>query len=242
MSDASEYQRSLIELRNAIVELKKCRTTTRTYSSLKPTRFSERESAPMFVWLGLPNLIPWQLNTDRKRRVMTRDQARRYHKACNESGLVGVNGPCFEIEMDKISGGCGNSCTRDGMHYNDATFESCVTIILNMGDLGKDYFGLLRTWYVRCMQHSRVFSFHVELPHRDMANEMVFAIRIGVAFLTGVCNPDWFLHSGLLFTNQEVNYRSLSFFRSFFLLSSKKGDGLRSRPWEVWVSTLASYP
>lgn len=136
MSDASEYQRSLIELRNAVVELQKCRTTFR-HSSLKPT-FSERDSAPMFVWLGLPTLIPSQLNTDRKRRVMTRDRARRYRKACHESGLVGVNNPCFEIEMDKISGGCGSSCTRDGMHYSDATFESCATILLNMGNLRND--------------------------------------------------------------------------------------------------------
>ena len=89
----------------------------------------------MFVWLGLPTLIPSRLNTDRKRRVMTHDRANEYHKACCESGLVGVNGPCLEIEMENISGGCGNTCTKDGMHYNDATFEACVTIIVNMGKL-----------------------------------------------------------------------------------------------------------
>lgn len=132
VDDASAYQRSLIELRNAVVELKKCRTARTGSSSLK-LMYSERDSAPMFVWLGLPTLLPSQLNTDRKRRVMTYERASEYHKACRKSGLVGVDGPCLEIDMEKISGGCGSSCTRDGMHYNEATFEACATILLNMG-------------------------------------------------------------------------------------------------------------
>ncbi|CAI5466734.1 unnamed protein product [Closterium sp. Yama58-4] len=40
-------------------------------------------------------------------------------------------GPCVLLPLRELSKGCGESCTPDGMHYNDDTYAAAVQVMLN---------------------------------------------------------------------------------------------------------------
>jgi hypothetical protein len=45
--------------------------------------------------------------------------------------LRGDDGPCMLLDVAKLTQGCGQQCTADGMHYNGEVYDAVLHIILN---------------------------------------------------------------------------------------------------------------
>eukprot|EP00897_Mesotaenium_endlicherianum_P005885 jgi/Mesen1/5324/ME000266S04512 len=95
------------------------------------TEQSQTPCQPAVFWLTLPTLVNARLNTDRKREVLTDQVSAEYARALAASELLLPKGPAFGVDLKGLSRGCGQECTSDGMHYNNATYDAAVQVVLN---------------------------------------------------------------------------------------------------------------
>ncbi|CAN6284101.1 unnamed protein product [Urochloa humidicola] len=87
---------------------------------------------PHMFWLGLPHLVNHMLNTDAKRARMNGTMLRAYDQEVDQRGLVrGDGGPCLLLDVGKLTQGCGQQCTTDGMHYDGEVYDAVLHIMLN---------------------------------------------------------------------------------------------------------------
>jgi hypothetical protein len=86
------------------------------------------------------------LKTEEKRRMMTNSQVAAYNVAAIErSGLVRPRGPLQLLDLHTLTAGCGDACTVDGIHYNNATYDAALQQLLQVG-----------VRCATCLCHSRV--------------------------------------------------------------------------------------
>jgi hypothetical protein len=87
---------------------------------------------PHMFWLGLPRLVNHMLNTEAKRAHMNDTMLNAYDREIDRRGLLrGDDGPCMLLDVAKLTQGCGQQCTADGMHYNGEVYDAVLHIILN---------------------------------------------------------------------------------------------------------------
>ncbi|WVZ57486.1 hypothetical protein U9M48_007865 [Paspalum notatum var. saurae] len=95
---------------------------------------------PHMFWLGLPHLVNHMLNTDAKRAHMNATMLRAYDREVEQRGLLrGDGGPFLLLDVGKLTQGCGQQCTADGMHYDGNVYDAVLHIMLNaMEDAKQD--------------------------------------------------------------------------------------------------------
>jgi hypothetical protein len=87
---------------------------------------------PHMFWLGLPHLVNHMLNTDAKRAHMNGTMLRAYDREVDRRGVLrGDGGPFLLLDVGKLSQGCGQQCTADGMHYDGDVYDAVMHIMLN---------------------------------------------------------------------------------------------------------------
>ena len=87
---------------------------------------------PHMFWLGLPHLVNHMLNTDAKRAHMNGTMLRAYDREVDRRGVLrGDGGPFLLLDVGKLTQGCGQQCTADGMHYDGGVYDAVMHIMLN---------------------------------------------------------------------------------------------------------------
>lgn len=87
---------------------------------------------PHMFWLGLPLLVNHMLNTEAKRIHMNATMLRAYDREVEQRGLLrGDGGPFLLLDVGKLTQGCGQQCTTDGMHYDGNVYDAVMHIMLN---------------------------------------------------------------------------------------------------------------
>ncbi|CAM6120442.1 unnamed protein product [Calypogeia fissa] len=130
--NSTRYGQGLSKLRNALLSLFPPNSYSESQSVGKMGSYSrENLQVPHMFWLNLPTLVTSWLNTETKRAKMSPDRCGQYDEALMDSNLVHPRGPLTLIDLKKISRGCGYRCTVDGMHYNNATYEAAVHVMVN---------------------------------------------------------------------------------------------------------------
>ena len=89
------------------------------------------KSQPHLFWLGMPTLINSMLNTQEKREKMTSASQFAYELALRSAKLIRPGGPFVSLDIQSLSGNCGETCTVDGMHYDGVVYQAAVHIMLN---------------------------------------------------------------------------------------------------------------
>ncbi|BBN17245.1 hypothetical protein MPTK1_7g13020 [Marchantia polymorpha subsp. ruderalis] len=133
LTNSSHYGESLSQLQRAIVSLFPSSSYTKSLTSANvvDTWSKTTLQVPHMFWLNSPALIRSMLNTERKRERMTAETSQLYEDELRKSKLVRPEGPMTLVNMKKLSQGCGPFCTIDGMHYNYATYEAAVHVVVN---------------------------------------------------------------------------------------------------------------
>jgi hypothetical protein len=132
-ANATLYGQRLSQLRSALLALFPSKSESRAswkFGNLGPWSRDDLQVPHMF-WLNLPTLIHLWLNTEMKRARMGPAACAQYDEALMESDLVHPGGPLTLIDLKKITHGCGSRCTHDGMHYNNATYQAAVHVMIN---------------------------------------------------------------------------------------------------------------
>lgn len=124
ITNDTDYVQGLSELREAI-------TATRQSVALMKSGAVETQDVPHVFWVNIPTLIPHLLNTEAKRTRMTTKKCWAYNEAVQRSRILYPEGPAMLIDMRNLSSRCGEECTADGMHYNDAVYQAAAQIALN---------------------------------------------------------------------------------------------------------------
>ncbi|EAZ16832.1 hypothetical protein OsJ_32303 [Oryza sativa Japonica Group] len=87
---------------------------------------------PHMFWLGLPLLVNHMLNTDAKKVHMNDTILQAYDLEVEQRGLLQRDGgPFLLLDVGKLSRGCGQQCTADGMHYDGDVYDAVLHIMLN---------------------------------------------------------------------------------------------------------------
>lgn len=86
---------------------------------------------PQMFWLNIPDLINPLLNTEEKRKKLTREIWTEYDDKLKTSKLLQPEGPLTLLDLHHLSKGCGIECTTDGMHYCSMVYDTAVQILLN---------------------------------------------------------------------------------------------------------------
>lgn len=87
---------------------------------------------PHLFWLGMPTLVNSMLNTEEKKKKMSRKVWEAYEQEVNNSGLfMHFGGHFLLLDIGSLSWTCGKQCTIDGMHYKSLVYEAALQIMLN---------------------------------------------------------------------------------------------------------------
>ncbi|XP_040383896.1 uncharacterized protein LOC107305080 [Oryza brachyantha] len=87
---------------------------------------------PHMFWLGLPRLVNHMLNTDAKKAHMNDTMLQTYDLEVERRGILQRDGgPFVLLDVGKLTRGCGQQCTADGMHYNGEVYDAILHIMLN---------------------------------------------------------------------------------------------------------------
>ncbi|KAF0928534.1 hypothetical protein E2562_005984 [Oryza meyeriana var. granulata] len=87
---------------------------------------------PHMFWLGLPRLVNHMLNTDAKKAHMNDTMLQAYDLEVEQRGLLQRDGgPFLLLDVGKLTRGCGQQCTADGMHYDGEVYDAVLHIMLN---------------------------------------------------------------------------------------------------------------
>ncbi|KAJ7537816.1 hypothetical protein O6H91_11G023100 [Diphasiastrum complanatum] len=112
VANASSYGYSLQRLRRTVFSLSRVASFSE-HVILGGTEVIENSAIPRFFWLNMPTLIPSLLNSELKRQRMTTNATALYAKELLKSALTYPKGPCFMIDLEILSQGCGPNCTLD---------------------------------------------------------------------------------------------------------------------------------
>ncbi|KAL6642768.1 hypothetical protein ACP70R_020949 [Stipagrostis hirtigluma subsp. patula] len=87
---------------------------------------------PHMFWIGLPRLVNHMLNTDAKRARMNHTMLQAYDREVDQRGILRRDGGPFRLlDVGKLTQGCGQQCTADGMHYDGEVYDAVMHIMLN---------------------------------------------------------------------------------------------------------------
>ncbi|KQJ97603.1 uncharacterized protein LOC100825224 [Brachypodium distachyon] len=87
---------------------------------------------PHMFWLGLPRLVNHMLNTDAKRSHMNDTMLQAYNREVDERCILRRDGGPFRLlDVGKLTRGCEQQCTADGMHYGGVVYDAVMHIMLN---------------------------------------------------------------------------------------------------------------
>ncbi|XP_020180095.2 protein ALTERED XYLOGLUCAN 9 [Aegilops tauschii subsp. strangulata] len=87
---------------------------------------------PHMFWLGLPRLVNPMLNTDAKKEHMNDTMLQAYDREVDERCILRRDGGPFRLlDVGKLTRGCEQQCTADGMHYNGVVYDAVMHIMLN---------------------------------------------------------------------------------------------------------------
>ncbi|XP_074334708.1 protein ALTERED XYLOGLUCAN 9 [Apium graveolens] len=129
ITNSTEYGSSLQQLNTYLVS---SLPVSPEYRTSDPITGTVPVPTPHFFWLGSPTLINRMLNTEEKKVKMTDAMYAAYEREMYQSKLLRQSGgPAFLLDIKLLSQKCGDRCTEDGMHYNNAVYETAVHIMLN---------------------------------------------------------------------------------------------------------------
>lgn len=129
ITNSTEYGSSLQQLNTYLVS---SLPVSPEHSTRDPITGAVSVPTPHFFWLGSPTLINRMLNTEEKKVKMTDAMYAAYEREMYRSKLLRQSGgPAFLLDIKLLSQKCGDRCTEDGMHYNNAVYGTAVHIMLN---------------------------------------------------------------------------------------------------------------
>mmetsp|Transcript_1538 Transcript_1538/g.4445 ORF Transcript_1538/g.4445 Transcript_1538/m.4445 type:complete len:394 (+) Transcript_1538:507-1688(+) len=103
----------------------------RLAKALKSLAHVKRSHPPQMFWLTVTRVVPDKLNTEEKRQQMTLENIHLYNEEIQKSGIQDVPGLNI-IDMHHLTASCGASCTEDGIHYSNSTYDIVSQVFLNM--------------------------------------------------------------------------------------------------------------
>lgn len=87
--------------------------------------------APLLAMFSITEVYPPRLKTDEKRQHLTLALVDAYNEIIGDSGILAPAGPVFLIDVHRLTKGCGPTCTLDGLHYSNTTYDAAVQILAN---------------------------------------------------------------------------------------------------------------
>ncbi|GBG85228.1 hypothetical protein CBR_g39794 [Chara braunii] len=104
---------------------------------------SQAAATPLFFWLNNPKLVSSLFNTEEKKVKLTKELHGAYDRALMRSPVLLPKGPCILLDYLQVSTDCGENCTTDGIHYNNATYHGLAQMVLNAFEVSQGDKGAL---------------------------------------------------------------------------------------------------
>ncbi|CAL5218696.1 g407 [Coccomyxa viridis] len=82
-------------------------------------------------FFSISEVYPPKLKTEEKRLHLTLESVDLYNRAIQDAGLLVPDGALYLVDMHHLTQGCGPSCTHDGLHYSNATYDAALQIWAN---------------------------------------------------------------------------------------------------------------
>jgi len=83
-------------------------------------------------WMTISSIVHHKLQSEQKKQMMTAQKVEQYNNIVDtHSGLLQPSGPAYQLDMTRLTSGCGPGCTEDGIHYNNRTFDVALQQTLN---------------------------------------------------------------------------------------------------------------
>ncbi|CAA6673437.1 unnamed protein product [Spirodela intermedia] len=132
VNNASDYGRLLRTVKTSLLSLLPNMAEFSSDWPFAGSVSSLPQPSHMF-WLGMPTLVNSKLNTEEKREKMSQSMCEAYLRELDESQLLRQRGggPLLLLDIGSLSSNCGEQCTEDGMHYDEAVYEAGIHIMLN---------------------------------------------------------------------------------------------------------------
>ncbi|KAK9784750.1 hypothetical protein WJX73_000604 [Symbiochloris irregularis] len=86
---------------------------------------------PQTALFSITEVYPPRLRTEEKRQHLTLPMVDAYNQAIAASGILAPPGTMTLIDMHHLTQGCGPTCTHDGLHYSNMTYDAAVQIFAN---------------------------------------------------------------------------------------------------------------
>ncbi len=136
VGNAAEYGSALSRMREAAAVLRSSHE-----GDLESARVRRK---PLCFWMTTTALVTQKLLTEEKRAQLTPERIRAYDEAARTAQLLGPDGLCLPLDVYSITRGapchmwvsthaadahapdCGASCTEDGMHFSNTTYDALV--------------------------------------------------------------------------------------------------------------------
>ncbi|KAK8963676.1 hypothetical protein KSP40_PGU000482 [Platanthera guangdongensis] len=119
-NNASDYSEALASVRRSAA------------SMFSPSSSRLPSQPPHMFWLGMPTLVNSMLNTEEKKKKMSRKVWEAYEQEVHGSGLFMQSGGHFLLlDIGSLSWNCGEQCTIDGMHYKSIVYEAALHVMFN---------------------------------------------------------------------------------------------------------------
>ncbi|CAL8470181.1 g9723 [Coccomyxa elongata] len=85
-------------------------------------------AAPPMSFFSISEVFPPKLKTEEKRKHLTYQNVDFYNEAIQESGLLVPDGALYLVDLHHLTQGCGPTCSHDGLHYSNATYDAALQI------------------------------------------------------------------------------------------------------------------
>mmetsp|Transcript_46244 Transcript_46244/g.117063 ORF Transcript_46244/g.117063 Transcript_46244/m.117063 type:complete len:378 (+) Transcript_46244:446-1579(+) len=102
---------------------------TRLADALRRLHSQRVRPANMF-WFSVTHIVTAKLRTEQKRQQMTLANVDAYNTAIASSDILAA-APLAMVDVTRLTGACGQSCTEDGIHFSDSTYDAAMQVILN---------------------------------------------------------------------------------------------------------------
>lgn len=79
-------------------------------------------------WFSVTQVATAKLRTEEKRRQMTLANVAKYNSQITASGLLEA-APVHVVDMHALTHSCGPSCTEDGIHFSNSTYDVAMQVI-----------------------------------------------------------------------------------------------------------------
>lgn len=98
-------------------------------NALSRLESQNRHAVDMF-WFSVTRIEPSKLRTEEKRRQMTVANVAKYNHQIIVSDILNA-AEVHVVDMHALTGSCGQSCTADGVHFSNATYNVAIQVVLN---------------------------------------------------------------------------------------------------------------